>query len=282
MQTKISTARRVEQSIKYIQLISQFFNSQEIEVAYSGGKDSDVLLSLCQMANVPFKGVYKNTTIDPVGTISHCRENGVNILNPDKSFFQLISTKGLPSRYKRWCCEKLKEYYNSQVVFTGVRKSESTARNKRYVEPSSCRVFSKYVKAQMHFPLLYWSAENIEEYILRENIKVHSLYYDEQGVFHVERRLGCIGCPMQSTKQRIAEFKNNPKFLNAWLIALRKYWNFKGGVISSNLFASPEEQLFCDIFFDNKGQMLQNKKTLFGKTDYFQLLCDTFSYNFTK
>lgn len=281
-QTIISTARRVEQSIKHIQLISQFFNSQEIEVAYSGGKDSDVLLSLCQKADIPFKPVYKNTTIDPVGTIAHCRENDVSILNPEKSFFQLISKKGLPSRFNRWCCAKLKEYYNSPVLFTGVRKFESTKRAKMYIEPSSCRVFTKDVKAQIYHPLLYWSAKEIEDYIVSENIKVHPLYYDEFGKFHVERRLGCIGCPLQSKKSRIQEFKENPKFLNAWLIALRKYWTYKNGVVSNNIFSSPEEHMFCDIFFSNKAEMMNNKNTLFGQMDYFQLLCDTFSYDFTK
>lgn len=282
MQTKISTARRVEQSIKHIQLISEFYNSQEIEVAYSGGKDSDVLLSLCQMADIPFKAVYKNTTIDPKLTISHCRENGADVIYPEKSFFQLVAKKGLPSRYRRWCCEKLKEYYNSSVVFVGVRKSESNSREKRYSEPSSCRVYSKKRKSQLYYPLLYWSAKNIEEYILQEKIKVHPLYYDEYGYFHVERRLGCIGCPLQSTSRRIREFRENPKFLNAWLLALRKYWNYKNGSLSSNLFATPEEQLFSDIFFGDKAKIMQNKNTLFGKTDYLQLLCDTFSYNFTK
>lgn len=36
-----------------------------VEISYSGGKDSDVILELANMAGIPYRAIYKNTTIDP-------------------------------------------------------------------------------------------------------------------------------------------------------------------------------------------------------------------------
>lgn len=54
--------KKVEQSIKLLQSIK---TDEPIEVAYSGGKDSDVILELAKMAGINYRAIYKNTTIDP-------------------------------------------------------------------------------------------------------------------------------------------------------------------------------------------------------------------------
>lgn len=36
-----------------------------MELSYSGGKDSDVILELAKMSGIPFRPIYKKTTIDP-------------------------------------------------------------------------------------------------------------------------------------------------------------------------------------------------------------------------
>lgn len=45
-----------------------------VEVSYSGGKDSDVILELTRMAGIRYRAIYKNTTVDPPGTLKHVRE----------------------------------------------------------------------------------------------------------------------------------------------------------------------------------------------------------------
>lgn len=47
-----------------------------LEVSYSGGKDSDVILALAKQSGVDFRAIYKNTTIDPPGTIQHAIQGG--------------------------------------------------------------------------------------------------------------------------------------------------------------------------------------------------------------
>ena len=75
--------RKVERAINLLRSIPQ---DTEIELSYSGGKDSDVILELAKMAGIPFRAIYKNTTIDPPGTIKHCKSKGVEIVHPKMSF----------------------------------------------------------------------------------------------------------------------------------------------------------------------------------------------------
>lgn len=74
--------KKVNQAIKLLKSASKFAKGEPIEISYSGGKDSDVILELAKMAGIPYRAIYKNTTIDPPGTIKHVREMGVEILPP--------------------------------------------------------------------------------------------------------------------------------------------------------------------------------------------------------
>ena len=80
-----------------------------VELSYSGGKDSDVILALAKMADISIRPIYKCTTIDPPGTIKHVRENGVEVVKPDETFFQLIEKQGFPTMRARFCCDVQKE-----------------------------------------------------------------------------------------------------------------------------------------------------------------------------
>lgn len=203
-----------------INLLRNIPQDGPIEVCYSGGKDSDVILELAKMAGIPFEAIYKNTTIDPPGTLQHCRENGVRIVQPKKTFYQLVEGHGLPNRWMRFCCDKLKEYKIHDRAIVGVRRSESTARAKRYKEPESCRVYKSGGKVRQYFPILEWTDADVAEFIALRGIKCHPLYYDEDGTFHVERRLGCIGCPL--TRHAKEQYKQYPHVLKATLRAMKR------------------------------------------------------------
>ena len=56
--------KKVDFAIKLLQSIPQ---DGDIELSYSGGKDSDVILELTKMAGIPYRAIYKSTTIDPPG-----------------------------------------------------------------------------------------------------------------------------------------------------------------------------------------------------------------------
>lgn len=269
--------KKVRQSVS---LIQKAVGDKVVEVAYSGGKDSDVILELTKMAGVKYRAIYKNTTIDPVGTVKHCKEKGCEIVRPKNgiTFFKLVEQIGFPNRHKRFCCKHLKEYKILDMAIIGVRKSESRKRAERYKEPIVCRFYgSKKNHVQAIYPILEWSDENVAEFIKERGIKCHPLYYDEQGNFHVERRLGCVGCPLMSKNKRKQHFKENKGMLKAWLLwggrsfMRRKFKN------KHLLFADVYEWLTFELFYDSLDCFKNNKKSIFGDSiDYRKFLEDYF------
>ena len=175
--------KKIEQSIRLLQSVQKRYDG-EIELAYSGGKDSDVILQLAKEAGIRYRAIYKNTTIDPPGTIAHVKEMGVEILRPKENFFQLIAKKGFPSRFSRFCCEALKEYKVLDKTIIGVRKAESRARKERYNEPTACRYFGAKKEdnhVEQIYPILEWTDEDVRDFILDRDLKLAPLYYDTGG-----------------------------------------------------------------------------------------------------
>lgn len=103
----------------------------------------------------------------------------------------------------------------------GVRRVESTKRAKIYKEPTICRIYGKGEHVNQIFPILNWTNDDVKNYILDRGIKCHPLYYDEKGEFRVERRLGCIGCPLASNAK--VQFKKYPRFAKAYIDAVRVF-----------------------------------------------------------
>lgn len=234
-----------------VRLIKNTVGERTVEVSYSGGKDSDVILELAKMSGVKYRAIYKNTTIDPPGTIAHCKENGVEIMNPTIRFFDLVAKKGFPTRRARFCCEKLKEYKVMDMAIQGIRRSESTARAKRYSssDPIICRMYgSKKNHVNVILPILDWTDEDVAEFLEERKVKAHPLYYDELGNFHPERRLGCLGCPL-SPKSAIEDFKQYPNLLKAWLRAGLVWWETHPNTKSHQKFSDIYEQLVQDLFY---------------------------------
>lgn len=211
--------KKVQHSIKLLQSIPQ---DGPIELCYSGGKDSDVILELAKMAGIPFVPIYRQTSIDPPGTTKHALDMGVEIRKPKETFFKLVEKKGTPSRFKRFCCQVLKEYKIYDRAILGIRRSESTKRAERYKEPEECRIYPHGEKARLYYPILEWTKEDVERFIKERGIKCAPVYYDENGQFHVERRLGCIGCPLKSDNG-LADFKKYPKFFKQYVRSYQKF-----------------------------------------------------------
>lgn len=213
--------KKVDRSIRLIRAASKVAAANgcpEIEVCYSGGKDSDVILELVKMSGVPYRAIYKNTSIDPVGTIKHAKDNGVEVMKPKRTFLQLISEKGFPNRRARFCCEVLKEYKILDYAILGIRASESARRKARYKEPEQCRVYNKKEKTRQYFPILDWDLTDLKEFVTERGIKLHPLYYDENGGLNLKKRCGCIGCPLGSREHRLAEFTQYPNMLKLYAI----------------------------------------------------------------
>ena len=267
--------KKVDRAIRLLQSIPQ---DGDIEVSYSSGKDSDVILELAKMAGIPYRAIYKATSIDPPKTIAHAREMGAEVIHPKKTFFQLVSKSGFPSRFSRECCSVLKEYKVCDRAIQGIRRSESKKRAKRYKEPEECRVYSKKEKVKVYLPILEWTDQDVAEFIKERNIKCHPLYYGGGGQFDVTKRLGCMGCPLASRKKRIQFFKDNPKWLKAWIRAgqkwyiSEKYQNGKAKFKFKDAFEAMGYMLYCD----NIEQFKEKTYGLFGEFDWKEFLQNEF------
>ena len=266
--------KKVDFAIKLLQSIPQ---DGDIEVSYSGGKDSDVILELAKMAGIPYRAIYKATTIDPPQTTAHAREMGAEVIHPKKTFFQLVSKSGFPSRFSRECCSVLKEYKICDRAIQGIRRSESKKRAKRYKEPEECRVYSKKEKVKIYLPILEWTDQDVEEFIKERNIKCHPLYY-RRGQFDVTQRLGCMGCPLASRKKRIQFFKENPKWLKAWIRAGQKWYiseKYQNGK-AKHKFKDAFEAMGYMLYCDNMDEFKEKTYGLFGEFDWKEFLQNEF------
>lgn len=272
MEANISLEKKISFSID---LLRSYAGKGVIPLAYSGGKDSDVILHLAKLSGISFRPIYLCTTIDPPFTIEHCQEVGAQIVRQPKPLIKYIEAKGLPTMFRRWCCSIYKERYLGEKLIVGVRAAESVRRMKRYTEPTLCRWYGKTKYTEQILPIVFWSNEDIQQLILTEGIKVHPLYYDEFGYFHVERRLGCIGCPLQADRG-VSDFVKYPKFLRLWYRALCRYR--KEHPYKTSICASPADELLRHLFYSNHGEnkYLQTMHGLFAN-DAYQILCNHFN-----
>lgn len=234
---------------KAIKLLRSTCRDREVELSYSGGKDSDVILELAKMAGINYRAIYKNTTIDPPGTIRHVRENNVEIVRPKETFLQLIERKGFPTRRARFCCQVLKEYKIMDIAIQGIRRSESSKRTKLYKEPTLCRIYNnnKVNHVEIILPILDWTDNDVVEFITERGIKLHPLYYTD-GKVDVKRRLGCMGCPL-SKDRGLEEFKRYPNLVKAWLRAGVKWWKNHPNIKTRKNYRSIYEVFVGDLFF---------------------------------
>lgn len=99
-------------------------------------------------------------------------------------------------------------------------------------------------------PILEWSNEDVAEFIAERNIKCHPLYYDEQGNFHVERRLGCIGCPMQGDRGK-KDLLKYPKFLKQLIRSAQIYLDTHPHVKAVEKFCNAYNMVFQNLFCES-------------------------------
>lgn len=192
-------------------------NPKGYYVAYSGGKDSDVILDLVRRSGVRYEAHHHLTTADPPEVVRHVKTQiDVTIDLPLLSMWQLIRKKGMPPRRNaRFCCESQKERpgVRNCIVVTGVRWGESAQRSKRRMIETCFKLKSR----QYLNVIIDWSTTDVWEYIRRRKIKYCSLY--DEGF----KRLGCVLCPM--TRDIARQMERWPKICKAWEKAIKATYN---------------------------------------------------------
>ena len=207
------------QTIQNAESLALKYQDYGFHLAFSGGKESQVIYELCKMAGVKFRSVMQVTTLDPPELMRFVRKNYPDVIleRPEINFYKLIVKKmGLPMMKMRYCCQYLKEQSGAgTVTILGIRKSESNKRAKRNEIEISGHKYSNTLdqfnidnKDQilcidgkdkiMLSPIINWTHSDVWKFIRDKNLEYCKLY--DEGY----QRIGCMFCPMASvrTKQK--------------------------------------------------------------------------------
>lgn len=226
-----------------IERIKTFEPKEGYYLAFSGGKDSVVIKALADMAKVKYDAHYSHTSVDPPELVRFIRDKHPDVITDFPTdgdgnrvtMWNLIPKKKIPpTRITRYCCQVLKEGGGEgRVVITGVRWAESARRanNRAGLEvetgdkmreradpdnPDNARLVESCPTKGRHIlnPIIDWTNGEVWEFIRRYEVPYCELY--DQGY----KRLGCIGCPM-NTRQK-EELERYPKYKRAYLRAFDK------------------------------------------------------------
>ena len=244
-QTLFATIDKVQTAIERLRAFEP--KDRPYWLAFSGGKDSCVILELAKMAGVKFEAHYNVTSVDPPELVRFVKK-----VHPEVSFdiphdkngkpismWSLLKERTTPpTRIMRYCCEKLKESAGKgTVTITGVRWAESanrrtnqgvatiTGKNANKIggvvlnddndEARRAVEVCFRTRKTLVNPIIDWEDEDVWEFLHKYNVPYCELY--DKG----KSRLGCIGCPMNTStrKQGLEEY---PKYKEQYIRCFNK------------------------------------------------------------
>ena len=98
-----------KKAIEYLKAFEP--SSAPYYLCYSGGKDSDTIKILADLADVNYEAHHNLTTVDAPETVQYVKsQKDIKIHRPEMSMWQLIVKHIMPpTRLVRYCCSYLKE-----------------------------------------------------------------------------------------------------------------------------------------------------------------------------
>lgn len=268
----------IEKEKRAIEYLKAFEPKDEpYYLCYSGGKDSDAIRILAQLAGVRHECKHNLTTVDAPETVRYVRETigRENISVPAMSMWELIVKKRMPpTRIARYCCQYLKERGGKgRIKITGVRWAESVnrARNSDLIQvigspKSSAKTADEMGVEYRTTPKggLILNDDNastrrfVEHCYRTTSTMVNPIvdwsdaevwdflhhYGCESNPLYKcgESRVGCIGCPMSRPGQMKRDFERYPKYRENYVRAFDRMLEErrKNGLQNSELWKDGE------------------------------------------
>lgn len=209
----------------------------DIALGFSGGKDSQVVYDLCLRSGIEFKA-YFNHAFESSTTLKFIRENYPAVIKRRDYKFGFIENIRkmhgglLPTVQIAYCCMNYKHNpkYVDKCSIVGVRKAESAKRKKRTAFEAKNKTTLKKNKALIddYFeencqsvgtasiiqlkPIIDWSDDDVWSYIHKYNLPINPEYKKR-------KRVGCIVCPKANFTSNAKALLENPKLIDAFIIA---------------------------------------------------------------
>jgi len=204
-------------------------------VAFSGGKDSCVLLDLVKKA-LPmgsFLVVFGDTGMEFPDTYDVIKKTKQQCIEEEIPFYLAKSHLtpkeswklfGPPSRVLRWCCSvhkstpqtlKLREITGKNdfigMDFVGVRAQESVARSTYKYENYSAKQKGHF----SHNSILEWTSAEIWLYIYSRDVIINETYKKGNG------RAGCLFCPMSGGASDYLRRRSYPTEIETYIESIK-------------------------------------------------------------
>ncbi|WP_457752342.1 phosphoadenosine phosphosulfate reductase domain-containing protein [Thermococcus sp.] len=171
------------------------FESNDVIVPWSGGKDSTATLILAREVFDEVTAVYVRMEYEMPGTDEYVEELAkkldVDLIRVDVPM--PIEKFGMPTHKNRWCTRKKVEAlysvvsdFKNPVLLLGDRDGESA---RRRLKPPVVERKTDFGRILEVMPIKFWSGFMVQLFILMRGFKLHPLYYE--GFY----RLGCTVCP---------------------------------------------------------------------------------------
>lgn len=190
---------KVKQAREIMRTAVKLF-SGNLPVAFSGGKDSLVVLHIALEVNPEIPVLYNNTTVEFPETLMYVKslEEDWNLnlymTHCETPFLSAVRNRGWATHENRWCCKPYKEQpayefllsHGFQAEITGTTRTESIYR--RSLSP--IKIPKKEPRIIRVNPIYDWNYWEVWAYINSNNLPYNPLY--DKGY----RRIGCWCCPI--------------------------------------------------------------------------------------